>query len=195
LQLPYLSAVTISYIGRLHVNLSLDRLWLWFCISINQLIMCFGQSINFKEPFDKRYLIHSQKRTVKKILNNDKFKAEKIRYFNHIIIDIPSLVKLMAPINVLFWTGLKQHQQIDLGYYIKENMTIPLCKYLVKGEHFSKVHYLDLIRSIYFYKWANSLSLQQLQYKLTVIACLFACHQQKFELSLGILMIINYLYD
>jgi hypothetical protein len=115
-------------------------------------------------------------------------RLKKQDIFNHIIIDIPSLVKLMAPINVLFWTGLEQHQRIDLGYYIKENMKIPLWKYLVKREHFSKVHYL-------FYKRANSHSLQQLQYKLTVIACLFACHQQKFELSLGILIIIYYLYD
>ena len=60
-------------------------------------------------------------------------------------------------------------------------MTIPLCKYLVKGEHFSKVHYLRSDLDPYIFKRANSLSLQQMQYKLTVIACLFACHQQKFE--------------
>ncbi|MGZ5484616.1 MAG: hypothetical protein ACXWFB_01735 [Nitrososphaeraceae archaeon] len=30
-------------------------------------------SINFKEIFAKRYLLHAQLRTVKTILNNDKF--------------------------------------------------------------------------------------------------------------------------
>ena len=63
---------------------------------------------------------------MKKILNNDKFKAEKQDIFNQRIIDIPLLVKLIASVDVSFSTGLEQHQRIDLGYYIKENMTIPL---------------------------------------------------------------------